>query len=123
MLIPLILTAISLQDAIQRVETGGEKDPAHAIGDRGLARGWLQIHPTYYQDAQEYAKAHGRPLPPYAITCADKAASRACMEAYWARYKVRTDMDRALLHHYGPDWRRLGDRHGYWAKVQKAMSK
>src|SRR6476620_1477194 len=37
--------------AIQQVETGGEKDPASAVGDHGKARGWMQIHGDYYADA------------------------------------------------------------------------
>lgn len=121
MLIPLLLTAISLQDAIQRVETGGERDPAHAIGDHGLARGYLQIRAAYHQDALEWAVAHGKPLPPYATTCASEAHSRACMGYYWARYGAKTDRDRALCHHYGPGWRKMADRHSYWAKVKTAM--
>lgn len=120
MIIPFVL-ACSLVGAIQQVETGGEKNPATAVGDHGLAKGWLQIHPAYYKDALGWAKAHGKSLPSYEATCADKASSEACMAYYWARYGAKTDKDRALCHHYGCNWRKIADRDGYWAKVKAKM--
>src|SRR6478672_6276945 len=37
--------------AIEKVETGAEKDPAKAVGYHGKAHGWMQIHEDYYIDA------------------------------------------------------------------------
>jgi hypothetical protein len=110
-----------LETAIQQVETGGERNPSVAVGDHGLAKGWLQIHPSYYTDALEWANRHGKSLPSYEATCKDKASSEACMAYYWARYGAKDNKSKALLHHYGPNWRKLGDPDSYWAKVQKAM--
>ena len=43
-----------LFQAIQKVETGGEKDPENAVGDGGKAIGPYQIHESYWQDAKGF---------------------------------------------------------------------
>jgi hypothetical protein len=117
-----------LLDAIEKVETGGEKDPSIALGDHGKARGWMQIHADYYADAasQVVSKA-SNPLT-YANACADRNKSRVIVCLYWRKYGVlgASDRDKALTHHYGPSGRPGGannkkDPHGYWKKVQEAM--
>ena len=49
----------ALLDAIRRVETGGCKNPANAVGDNGKAIGPFQIHRVYWQDAVEHDPSIG----------------------------------------------------------------
>ncbi len=103
--------------AIIAVESGGSPDPAHAVGDHGLAHGWVQAHHDYYMDA----KAADGTLPPYAKACESKEASVSMVRAYWKRWGPVTDRERALCHHYGVSvWRRdkNADPDGYWKKIK-----
>lgn len=106
-----------LLDAIQAVETGGEKDPAHAVGDGGLALGWMQMHPDCYADC----KAQDKTLPPYRECAMSRTESRRAVLAYWKKYGCKTDREKALCWHYGPGFRRVADRHHYYEKVKREM--
>lgn len=108
--------------SIERVETGGEKNPAVAVGDHGKALGWMQIHPDYYAQAKKSAPW----LPPYRTVCKDKTLSRVCVVAHWASYNElnKSNREKALVHHYGPSGRKgkknFSDTwHKYWDKVSK----
>lgn len=48
---PAGLDTDPILDAIRAVETGGEADPANAVGDGGRALGPFQIHYSYWLDA------------------------------------------------------------------------
>lgn len=107
-----------LLDAIQKVESGGCKDPANALGDNGRAIGWLQMWPAVHADAKRLAPW----LPPYKTCAKDRRLARLVAVAYWAVYQAHDDRERALIWHYGPSGRNghasnVTDRHGYWAKV------
>jgi len=112
-----------LLDAIEKQESGGSKDPQHAVGDHGLALGYMQIHPDYYAQAKKVAHW----LPDYKTVCADKTLSRLCVAAHWASYGgFSNDRDKALVHHYGPSGRpgKLNSsdtRHHYWDDVKSKM--
>lgn len=43
-------------NALQRVESGGEKNPDQAVGDNGRSRGAYQLGKLYVKDAQSYNK-------------------------------------------------------------------
>ncbi len=110
----------TLLGAIQRVETGGQKNPAKAVGDHGLAHGWYQMHPDYYDDAKQESPW----LPSYEVCCADKHLSQLCVVSVWAKYKINSDKWRTLLHHYGPSGRphkkNSSDKDLYWPKCQES---
>ena len=112
-----------LLDAIQRVETGGERDPAHATGDHGLALGWLQHHADHWEDARGADKT----LPAWEVGATDLPTAKRAAVAFWARYHAQGDREKALTHHYGPagkkGCKKWCDPDGYWAKVQKALKK
>lgn len=110
-----------LLDAIQKVETGGEKDPANAVGDNGKALGWFQIHKDYYLDAA--SQMHDNYIH-YRTGVHDLKESQIIVCLYWRKHGVKTDKDKALIHHYGATkWRadKNADPDGYFAKVQAAM--
>lgn len=133
LILPFLALAMSpqysndkLQDAILQVETGGCKDPAHAVGDNGLAYGWGQMHPDCFRDAQEWARTHSKALPAYRVVCEDKALTKQAIGFYWQRYRCTTPKEKALTWHYGPSGRdgkkNSNDPDGYWNKVQKALT-
>jgi hypothetical protein len=110
-----------LLDAIQKVETGGEEDPAHAKGDHGLAHGWYQLHESYFKDAETQMKEK---FFDYLTACADKVDSQIVVSLYWRKWGAHTMQEKALCHHYGyTKWHadKTADADGYWAKVQAAM--
>lgn len=104
-----------LLDAIRLVETGGCRDPLHAVGDGGLALGPYQIHLNYLKDA-------GHDAADYRTVCTNHLKSRECVRRYWKRYNAMNDRERCLLHHYGiTHCRKTGwsDPHKYYIKVLK----
>ena len=52
-------------DAIQQVETGGQKNPDKAVGDSGLAKGRFQFHRSAWTDCSAVRKSQGKPVYPY----------------------------------------------------------
>lgn len=108
----------NILDAIQRVETGGHRNPSQAVGDGGRSIGPLQIQRAYWQDsgvAGRYEQVR------------DEAYARRVVIAYAKRYEPaalrRGDAETlARLHNAGPGWR--GKRRatdGYWKRVKGAM--
>lgn len=114
-----------LLDAIQMVETGGEKDPSKAKGDNGAASGWFQIHRDYWKDAMK-ASATAM-FGDYTHDTTELNNARITVVCYWRSCnKPLSDKGKALLHHYGPSGlpgtsKFENDPDGYWVKVQNAM--
>jgi hypothetical protein len=109
-------------DAIQKVETGSEKDPNNAVGDNGKALGAYQIWYDYWFDAVEHRpelKARGYK----AVT--DPAYAREIVRAYMDRYAPdgATWEDLARIHNGGPKGYRRNSTKAYWVKVQKHLKK
>lgn len=107
-------------DAIQKVETGSEKDPNNAVGDNGKALGAYQIWYDYWFDAVERRpdlKARGYKA------VKDPAYAREIVKAYMDRYapKNATWEDLARIHNGGPKGYRKASTASYWAKVQKHL--
>jgi hypothetical protein len=105
-------------DAIRIVETGGEKDPANAVGDGGKAIGPFQIHRVYWQDALEYDPSIGGTY----ADCKDEAYARRVVRAYLSRYvKTWNDQTVARTHNGGPAGAKRKSTLNYWRKVQKHL--
>lgn len=108
-----------LVQAICQVETGGEADPANAVGDNGKAIGPYQIHKAYWIDATQYDKSIGGTY----ADCKNKAYATKVVMAYLRRYapKFATLEDLARQHNGGPKGHRKDATLAYWAKVQAAL--
>ena len=105
-------------DAIRAVETGGETDPANAIGDGGKAIGPYQIHRSYWLDATA-AHPDLRALGYQSVR--DQATAERVVLAYWHRYAPRYDLDTlARIHNGGPKGYRKSATLEYAAKVKEA---
>ena len=105
--------------AICAVESAGRLD---AYNSREQAAGPAQIRPAYLQDANQWLLAHG--LPTYRLSDRFQlAASHAICRAYWARYKCKTDEQRARCHNGGPLGMKKKATLPYWNKVQKHLRK
>lgn len=105
-------------DAIRQTETGGEADPANAVGDGGKAIGPFQIHKAYWQDAV----AHDPSIGGTYQDCRDEAYARRIVLAYLSRYcTVWTDETVARIHNGGPKGHRKAATLPYWRKVKAAL--
>lgn len=122
---PLDLTRFSMEEfleALKKVETGSSPDGRLILGDRGLARGPLQIHRGYHTDAVgslfDYDKVD---YLRFAIRC---------FYGYMARYVPTALMNNdfetlARVHNGGPRGhypmrRRYTD--SYWQKVLRELA-
>lgn len=109
-------------DAIRRVETSGMPDNGrNAIGDKGKSIGPYQIQRAYWLDAR-------MPDGKYGDCLADHVYSERTMRAYFQRYAPKAlaagDWETlARVHNGGPKGHTKKATLGYWAKVQKEMSK
>lgn len=97
-----------LLDAIHQVENPHN---TRAPGDHGLALGPYQIHPDFWADC--------RMATPYKTGVWNDALCRHAIRNYWARYGAHDDRTKALLFHFGPNWRHYDQV--YWSKVQQKM--
>jgi len=108
-------------DAIEKVETGGQRDPANAIGDGGKALGPMQIHRVYWLDAVDHDPslvANGETYD----SVRDRAYARRVVMAYWSRYAKSWDSETlARIHNGGPKGHRKAATLGYWAKVRAKL--
>lgn len=105
-------------NAIRQVETGGEADPANAVGDGGKAIGPFQIHKVYWQDAVEYDPSIGGVY----ADCKDEAYARRIVIAYLSRYcKSWSDETVARIHNGGPRGHRKAATVKYWRKVDNFL--
>ena len=105
-------------DAIQCVETGGERDGGErAIGDQGRSIGPFQIQRAYWIDAG---------VPGRYEDCRDAAYARTVVIAYWKRWcpdaLERTDAEvLARTHNGGPRGMRKASTLAYWKKVESKL--
>lgn len=103
-------------DAIQKVETGGCKNPSAAVGDGGKAIGPLQIHRAYWQDAIDFDPSIGGKYE----DCKNEAYAREITIAYLTRYapdwNIRT---LAGTHNGGPKGAKNPKTVNYREKVAK----
>lgn len=105
-------------DAIRTVETGGEADPANAVGDGGKALGPYQIHRSYWLDATE-RRPDLRALGYQSVR--DQATAEQVVLSYWNRYAPRYDLDTlARIHNGGPRGHRKDATVEYAARVKEA---
>jgi hypothetical protein len=108
-------------DAIEKVETGGQRDPANAIGDGGKALGPMQIHKVYWLDAVEHDPslvANGETYQ--SVRC--RIYARRVVMAYWSRYAKSWDSETlARIHNGGPKGHAKRATLGYWAKVRAKL--
>jgi len=106
-------------DAIQRVETGGHRDPSNAVGDGGKALGPFQVWRVYWLDSR---------VPGRYEQVRDAAYARKVVLAYWQRYcpKALASGDAetlARVHNGGPSGHRRASTLGYWSKVRRELSR
>ena len=108
-------------DAIEAVETGGQRDPANAVGDGGKALGSMQIHRVYWVDAVDHDPslvANGETYD----SVRDRAYARRVVMAYWSRYAKSWDAQTlARIHNGGPKGHTKRATLGYWAKVKAKL--
>ena len=109
-------------DTLQAVETGGERDPDRAVGDKGKALGAYQIWRVYWVDACEYDPTL-RESDYQAVT--DREYAERVVIAYLSRYcKTWTIDECARIHNGGPAGatKRRKATNGYAAKARKAWA-
>ena len=105
-------------DAIRIVETGGEKDPANAVGDNGRSIGPFQIQRAYWQDGLEHDPSIGGTY----ADCKDETYARRVVRAYLSRYvKTWNDETVARVHNGGPSGAKKKGTIKYWQKVRKHL--
>lgn len=117
-------------NAIRQVETGGESDPANAVGDGGKSIGPFQIGRAYWIDALEYDPSIGGEY----TDCKDEAYARRVVVAYLSRYcKVWTNENVARIHNGGgailkkrnsksaKERKAWDNTTRYWSKVQRHL--
>ena len=105
-------------DAIRQVETGGEKDPANAVGDGGKAIGPFQIHYAYWKDAVDFDSSIGGKYS----DCKNDEYARKIVIAYLTRYAPNWDDETvARIHNGGPKGHKRTTTLDYWAKVRKFL--
>jgi hypothetical protein len=125
-IIPLMLAGTAptasdlrhLLDAIRQVETGGEADPANAVGDGGRSLGPYQITRAYWHDSG---------VPGKYPWVRNKAYAERVMIAYWQRFcpsaLARHDWQTlARVHNGGPNGPEEARTRGYWARVREHLS-
>lgn len=105
-------------DAIRLQETGGEKDPANAVGDKGKSIGPFQIQRGYWQDAIDYDPSIGGKYE----DVRDEDYARRIVIAYLSRYcKTWTDENVARIHNGGPSGHKKKSTIKYWREVRAKL--
>lgn len=108
-------------DTLQAVETGGERDPDRAVGDKGQALGAYQVWRVYWVDACEYDPTL-RDRGYEAVT--DREYAERVVIAYLSRYCKSWTIDEcARIHNGGPAGatKRRKATDGYAAKARRAF--
>ena len=108
----------NILDAVQKVETGGSKDPANAVGDGGKAIGPLQIHYSYWKDAVDFDPSIGGKYS----DCKNEAYARKIVIAYWTRYAPNWSFETlSRVHNGGPKGWKKPSTLDYWRKVRENL--
>lgn len=112
--------------AMQTVETGGERDPAHATSNNGRDNGWYQISRVYFEDAKDSPLGKKVDWPTYERVVASREWSERAVVAYWSMWSTmkagaEADENRARVHNGGPRGAKKSSTAAYWRKVQRAM--
>lgn len=126
----------TLLEAIRIIESNGND---RAVGDKGLAKGPFQIHPSYWKDACKYGKVSKDPNWSYSTAVWSQTKSAQVVRWYFLRFCPTAyrsnDMEvLARLHNGGLPKRRKGETPEnavrrktctlpYWNRVQKHLSK
>ena len=106
-------------NAIQKVETGGCKNPSAAVGDNGKAIGPFQIHKAYWQDAVQYDPSIGGKYE----DCKDVVYARKIVVAYFSRYAPNWNLDTVSgIHNCGPKVSNSSAAKEYRRKVKEAYN-
>ena len=110
----------ALFHAIRVVESGGHRDPRHAVGDGGRALGPYQIHYRYWKDAVEHDPTlYGTEYE----GVRDQRYAEQVMLAYWDRYAPDWKPETlARIHNGGPSGHQENRTLGYWRKVHSALT-
>jgi len=98
--------------AIAAVESGGDDN---AVNTAENAIGQYQIRPAYYRDAIEYMASHREEC------LRNPRIAEGIMEAYWMRYRCRSDEEKARCHNGGPQGMEKAATLPYWRKVRNAL--
>ncbi|MFW6125436.1 MAG: hypothetical protein ACOC46_04740 [Pirellulales bacterium] len=106
-----------LLDAIRAVETGGEPNPATAVGDGGRSRGPYQITRAYWADGCD----HGGADWDYDELVGSRPHCERVMIWYWDRYGAATDRQRARMHAGGPRGHSRQTTLPYWRRVRRQL--
>ncbi len=115
---PANLDIDPLLNAIQKVETGGCKNPSEAVGDGGKAIGPFQIHEVYWRDAVEHDPSIGGKY----TDCKDPAYARKIVIAYCSRYAPNWNAETiARIHNGGPKGHKKSATVKYWRKVDNNL--
>ena len=119
---PADFAARPLLDATREKESGGEADPANAVGDGGKAIGPYQIWATYWADAVKHDPslvANGETHQ----SVRNAAYAERVILAYWRRYAPSWDAQTlSRIHNGGPKGHVRRATLGYWGKVQAALA-
>ena len=108
----------SLLAAIAEVESGSSGGDA-AYNPSEEARGRYQIRPAYWKDATEWLGVSWPHTDAH-----DPVKARAAVLAYWQRYRLLTDEDRARGHNGGGvNGPKIDATLVYWWKVQAVMGR
>lgn len=119
MCVPPTTNVDSILDAIQKVETGGVRDPSNAVGDNGKAIGPYQIHLVYWKDAVQYDPSIGGTY----TDCKDPEYARQIVIAYLSRYAPNWECETvARIHNGGPKGYLRRSTLAYWKKVKKVYN-
>ena len=117
--------------AIQKVETGGCKDPLNAVGDQGRSIGPYQIMRSYYTDAvqqnpsltnggRSYENVRGPGSLSYGIEVGNAYMERYATVSRLGR--TPTDEDFARIHNGGPNGYKNPATVVYWRKVESRLN-
>jgi hypothetical protein len=119
MCVPPTTNVDGILDAIQKVETGGCKDPCNAVGDQGKAIGPYQIHLVYWKDAVQYDPSIGGTY----ADCKDLKYARQIVIAYLSRYAPNWECETvARIHNGGPKGYLRSSTLSYWKKIKKVYN-
>lgn len=109
-----------LLDAIEKVESGGIKNPDHAVGDGGDALGRYQLHRDYVEDAQQQDKSLGGYT--YEQIATNRGLARRAVRAYWSKYSPKGSFEsRARVHNGGPAGAKNPATIKYWKLVKQHL--